>query len=53
MARVGEAQAEAALSFELETNKQDQTIIAEQLNVDLSKFQTQKSRTINYSCRSK
>ena len=38
MARVGEAQAEAALSFELEANKQSQTIIAEELNVDLSKL---------------
>ena len=37
MARVGEAQAEAALSFELETSKQHQTIVAEELNVDLSK----------------
>ena len=38
MTAVGEARAEAALSYELESSKQQQIIVAEELNVDLGKF---------------
>ena len=38
MTRVGEAQAEADLAYELEASKQEQIIVAEKLNVDLSEF---------------
>ena len=35
---VGEAKAEAALSYELESSKQQQIIVAEELNVDLGEI---------------